>query len=174
MTPVSVRSTFTPVAPLSSETWYMYKLYSTSCPLYPSVFICLCICIHLLETAVSICDGSFAWEKEAEPLLKKYVSNTEIHIVNVPTVLYNTERMYFVRFCQCVLGYKSRSAGSSSGSCGLRKVLPHVSPPGRDAQHQRLHQHSGDTLFPSLYLSNNNSVFKQGKILQYARHSNEC
>uniref|UniRef100_A0A7N8XGS3 ATP-binding cassette, sub-family C (CFTR/MRP), member 2 n=1 Tax=Mastacembelus armatus TaxID=205130 RepID=A0A7N8XGS3_9TELE len=35
----------------------------------PSVLISLSICFHLLESAVSVCDGSFAWEKEAQPLL---------------------------------------------------------------------------------------------------------
>uniref|UniRef100_A0A8C9ZZ31 ATP-binding cassette, sub-family C (CFTR/MRP), member 2 n=1 Tax=Sander lucioperca TaxID=283035 RepID=A0A8C9ZZ31_SANLU len=30
----------------------------------------LCICVHLLDTAVSVRDGSFAWERDAEPLLK--------------------------------------------------------------------------------------------------------
>uniref|UniRef100_A0A3P8P9I6 ATP-binding cassette, sub-family C (CFTR/MRP), member 2 n=1 Tax=Astatotilapia calliptera TaxID=8154 RepID=A0A3P8P9I6_ASTCA len=28
------------------------------------------VCVHFLDTAVSICDGSFAWEKDAKPLLK--------------------------------------------------------------------------------------------------------
>lgn len=37
----------------------------------------ICFIVHLfssfIETAVSISNGSFSWEKEAEPLLKEYV-----------------------------------------------------------------------------------------------------
>uniref|UniRef100_A0A3P8P981 ATP-binding cassette, sub-family C (CFTR/MRP), member 2 n=1 Tax=Astatotilapia calliptera TaxID=8154 RepID=A0A3P8P981_ASTCA len=42
-----------------------------------TVFMCadhllssVLVCVHFLDTAVSICDGSFAWEKDAKPLLK--------------------------------------------------------------------------------------------------------
>lgn len=33
----------------------------------------LSMSVHLLDSAVSVCDGSFAWERDAEPLLKKYI-----------------------------------------------------------------------------------------------------
>lgn len=42
------------------------------CYMYSMYLLCVSICFHLLDSAVSICDGSFAWDKEAEPLLKKY------------------------------------------------------------------------------------------------------
>ncbi|KAL3972082.1 interferon, gamma-inducible protein 30 [Sarotherodon galilaeus] len=36
----------------------------------PSFSISVLVCVHFLDTAVSVCDGSFAWEKDAKPLLK--------------------------------------------------------------------------------------------------------
>ena len=52
-------------------------------------YICLFLCMYFLclDTAVSICDGSFSWEKDSEPLLKKYVaSRAKLHIL----MLYQT------------------------------------------------------------------------------------
>lgn len=49
-----------------------------------SLSISLNICFHLLDSAVSINDSSFAWERNAEPLLKKYVccvKNTITHLI---------------------------------------------------------------------------------------------
>ncbi len=47
-------------------------MYSTSV-LSVHLFSFLCASVfYLLGSAVSVCDGSFAWEREAEPLLKKY------------------------------------------------------------------------------------------------------
>lgn len=56
---------------INSPSFTFFQFVAT-CTVYmhcpsPSLFF------HLLDSAVSICDGSFAWDKEAEPLLKKYV-----------------------------------------------------------------------------------------------------
>lgn len=42
---------------------------------------------HLLDSAVSVCDGSFAWDKEAEPLLKKYAFFFKHNIAHLNIVL---------------------------------------------------------------------------------------
>lgn len=30
--------------------------------------------LYLIDTAISVCEGSFSWERESAPLLKKYVA----------------------------------------------------------------------------------------------------
>lgn len=123
------------------------------------------ICFHPSDSAVSICDGSFAWERDGEPLLKKYVWHQTHCLLCCKTlylsllVCYCIECNYWLCFCQCFFGHQTGSVGRGSWSCGLREVLSDVSHPGRNVQHQRLRQHSGETLFPSSYLSKNTPVF---------------
>lgn len=49
------------------------------------------VCVHFLDTAVSVCDGSFAWEKDAKPLLKEYVCvghhNLLVNLINCEMLL---------------------------------------------------------------------------------------
>lgn len=61
-------------------------------------------CLHLSDSAVSICDASFAWERNAEPLLKKYVcfvKNNIRHVAITPNIAFISSVFYMYSVCVC-------------------------------------------------------------------------
>lgn len=45
------------------------------------IYVCPFLSVYLLESAISVSDGVFAWERDAEPLLKKYVYSINYKVI---------------------------------------------------------------------------------------------
>ena len=92
MTPVAVCQ-LSVVSPIRAAKLIYLFVYTCKLPL-----AYLCFCFHLLDSAVSISDCTFAWDRDAEPLLKEYVCFVQ-HFAHLMIQSYGYKTWLLMSFC---------------------------------------------------------------------------